>query len=415
MKKILFFIIFITFFSLHINSAAFVTTAASVAWAGAYASIADGFEAMLYNPAGLYMTNRRFGLNVFGSYGFRFYNNTLSTDHVLKIFGSKESDLTQFIADRLNGMTDMGFDIGLDFSMMNFMFYIKYEKFSFGFSFLPKTYSKITIGKSLFQAIGQKLDLTNPLNLKISATFLQYVDMNFNLSARPAFLEKFIPVEAIFVGATGHFYLPTVLLSVVTSGDIKKGTPNSTGINTFDISLKGDVNVGGMVPHILSQSGLKTGFAALDDAISKSQSTGFGLGLDLGFIVKFNKIVKLGFSMTDIGFISIPQSTRLKMDLSKKIDFLDMANFTASFTDDIMNSLGNITNDTAFFYMMPLAIRCGIAVTPPPNKYFNLIVAADISVSDLNRAVNSEYPAFLFATGIEFAPKVMWFSLPLRL
>ncbi|HOV13921.1 MAG TPA: hypothetical protein PK771_06530, partial [Spirochaetota bacterium] len=64
--------------------------------------------------------------------------------------------------------------------------------------------------------------------------------------------------------------------------------------------------------------------------------------------------------------------------------------------------------------MMPLAIRCGIAITPPPNKYFDLIFAADISVSDLNRAVNLEYPAFNFATGVEFTPKINWFSLPLR-
>ncbi|HOV14169.1 MAG TPA: DUF5723 family protein, partial [Spirochaetota bacterium] len=353
MKKIIF-LIFLHLFILEIYSISYTTTATSISWSGAYTSIADGFESMLYNPAGLYMTNRRFGLNVFGSYGFRVYNNTLSTDHFFKIYNSTDGNITSFISERLNGMTNMGFDTGFDLSMFNFMFYIKYEKFSFGFSFLPKTYLKFTISKSLFEALGQKLDLTKPLNLKFTSSFLQYLDLNINLSTRPKFIEKSIPVEAIYAGVTGHFYFPTILLNLISTGTIKEGTPNSTGFSTFDVGINGELNVGGLVPHILSQTGLDVGSLGVPDGaknnvnslIKNSQSTGFGLGLDMGFIIKFNKIIKLGVSATDIGFIAIPQSTKSSINMTRNLDLMNIQNFTGTISEDIINSLGNITNNT---------------------------------------------------------------------
>ena len=249
------------------------------------------------------------------------------------------------------------------------------------------------------------------------------MDLNFNLSTRAKFIEKVIPVEAIYVGMTGHFYFPTILVNAKASGLIKSGIANDTGISTFDLGVTGELNLGGLVPHILNLANLNSSAlgiipqnmsGTLDEIIKKSQSTGFGLGLDMGFVVKFNKIFKLGVSLTDIGFISIPQSTNISISLTKNIDPMNINSFTDSITSDLMNSLGNISNANPFFYMMPLAIRCGVALSPPPNKYFDILVALDLSVSDLNRAVNQEYPAFNFATGVEFTPKVFWVLFPLR-
>lgn len=414
MKKITILIIFLFVFT-GLHSINYITTAESISWSGSFTSVSDGFESMLYNPAGLYMTNRKFGLNILGTYGFRFYNNTFSTDHILQIFKSKDGNITNFISERLNAMTDMGFDTGVDLSLFNVMFYVKYQNFSFGFSFLPKTYLKATIGKSFLEAFTKKLDLTNPLSIKISSTFLQYFDLNFNLSTRAKFIEKVIPVESIFVGMTGHFYLPTVLLNITGNGTIKSGSPNDMGLYTYDIDLKGDLNIGGVVPHALSATGLNLGNETINSIISKCQTTGFGLGLDLGFIVKFNKIVKLGFSATDLGFIAIPTSTKAGINLAKKLDFSNIEDFTKTFATDLLDSLGNVTNNTTYAYMMPMAFRCGVAITPIiNNKYLDLLITADVSISDINRAVNLEYPSFNFATGVELAPKVKWFSLPIR-
>ncbi|OHD05956.1 MAG: hypothetical protein A2086_16525 [Spirochaetes bacterium GWD1_27_9] len=417
-KAILFFMFFGVFNFLYAIN--YTTTAASISWNGAYTSAADGFEAMLYNPAGLHLTNRRFGLNVFGSYGFRFYNNTLSTAHIIKMFQKSDGNISDIIAERITGMSDMGLDTGFDISMLNFMLYVKYEKFSLGFSMIPKTYFTTSIGRTFFSSVFQKLDFSKPISIKITSSFTQYFDFNFIYSTKFDFSKKTKKFDSIYFGVTGHFYLPTLLADLNTEVKIKPGSPNANGITTFDLQGNGSLMIGGLVPHILNLANLNIPNIGLpNDNINKiirlSETTGFGLGADVGLIFKFNKYIRLGISATDLGFMVIPKPVKANVNFSQNLDITNLSNFGKDFTDTLLSSLNNITVSTTYAFMPAMAFRLGIAITPVYSDYFDMILAADVSLADLHRTVNGEYPSFNVATGIEFGPKIKWFKLPLRL
>src|SRR4030066_1080993 len=85
-NKSLYIVVLLIFLTLRLFPLNYITTAESISWNGAYSSIADGFEAMLYNPAGLYFTSTKYGFNIFGSYGVRLYSNSMSSDDLIKAF-----------------------------------------------------------------------------------------------------------------------------------------------------------------------------------------------------------------------------------------------------------------------------------------------------------------------------------------
>ena len=58
-------------------------------------------------------------------------------------------------------------------------------------------------------------------------------------------------------------------------------------------------------------------------------------------------------------------------------------------------------------------MRTGVSFTPVYNRYFDLILALDISVSDFYKITFDGYPTFAVATGIEFSPKFGWFRMPI--
>src|SRR4030065_1579146 len=92
MHRKTFLIIIFVFLSLKVFSINYITTAESISWNGAYTSVADGFEAMLYNPAGLDFSKTRYGFNIFGSYGIRFFSNSMTSDHVIKMLLTMQAE-----------------------------------------------------------------------------------------------------------------------------------------------------------------------------------------------------------------------------------------------------------------------------------------------------------------------------------
>ncbi|MBP5706209.1 MAG: hypothetical protein J6W76_02910, partial [Spirochaetales bacterium] len=144
----------------------------------------------------------------------------------------------------------------------------------------------------------------------------------------------------------------------------------------------------------------------------------------MGTIVQIRKWVRVGFSVTDLGFIAFPQSceiaTGVHADLT--IDPTDSANGFSSvqnFSSSIMETFQNsLTSEhatvTTTGFMPDTAIRLGVAFTPIVNKFFEITAAADISVTDLNKCINGNVPTFNFATGVEILPRLNWFEFVLR-
>jgi hypothetical protein len=436
-RKIIFLVlVLITTVSLYpIN---YITTAESISWNGAYTSVADGFEAMLYNPAGLYYTNARYGLNLFGSYGVRIFNNSVSSDQVINILlaasQTPTGNITSIQQSILSTMPVTGFDVGFDVSVMPVMSYFRFSKWSLGLSFVPKTSGTVTMSKSFFTAMTD-LDLSSPVQFGISSTISQYMDMSFILSTRAGFLEKVIPVEAIYVGMTGHFYLPTFYMNMKTNeGSIETFVADPiTGLMGQRVNL--DVTLSMSAANMITESINATGSTALlsqqvqaaglpgfDFApiFSYAGAFGFGIGFDFGAMVKFNRFVRLGFSVTDLGFIVYPSTADYRIQSSHDLsvdyttfDFTAYQNLGTALQGDLTGALGGTPTKGATTWFMPdTSFRVGVAVTPLKNGWFTW--ATDISLSDMNRIINGETPTFNFSTGVEFAPGVKWFSFPMR-
>lgn len=420
-KALLIIICIIMFTVVSAYSLNYITTAESISWNGAYSSVADGFEAMLYNPAGLYYSHTKYGINILGTYGFRLYNNSFSSNDILGLYSDitagKNLTSSGTIDKLLSYMPETGFDIGFDLSMANIMTYMKLANFSLGFALIPKTYATFTIDKALFADLFGTLDLTKEISYSVKFNMVQYLDLNVVLSTRAKFLEKVIPVEAIYTGMTVHFYFPTVYARGNSKVSLRPGSPNSELFGVIDnyyLNMEGEMVFGAnsgitealkLVPGANEQAG---------SILNTAGSGAFGLGFDLGFMVKFNRFIRLGFAATDIGFIVFPKVAKTSFNEEILMDFQDtgaIASDMADFAAD--NILGGEASEGQSEWWMPnTSLRVGVAVTPFKN---NIITwSSDIAVSDLNRLINDGYPTFNFSTGIEFLPGYKWFFMPIR-
>ena len=366
------------------------------------------------------MTNAKFGLNLFGSTGLRVYNNTFSSGDILSlltILTSSNTDITSYITGKLDDMSDGGLTLGADVSILNFMMYMKFQKFSLGFSMLPKTTGSGTIGKTFFSTIFQNLSLYSKVKFDMNLFMMQYLDFNFNLSTRAEFLEKHIPVDAIYVGITSHAYVPTLYFNFNGDASLSPGSPDSSGFYTYDFDINGSVNMAtnygiaqalGLVPTVST--------LGLTSMISNSGTAAFGLGWDMGFIIQFNKIFRYGFSITDLGFLVYPTSASKSLNINATINPLDISSFSSTFATEFQTALsGDYQKSTTAVWFMPgTAIRTGIGITPIHRKNLDIILAADIALTDLNNLLLEGYPTFNFATGIEFTPKAGWAEFPMR-
>lgn len=397
----------------HSFALSYLTTAESLSWNGAYTSVSDSFEAMLYNPAGIYMTNKKFGINVFGSSGIRVYNNFLSTAdifQVFKIISKGGGDISQFANEKLIFLPDgNGFELGTEISMFNFMFYKRVKNFTISGAMIPKTYLSANLSKSIFTGVFTKLDLTQTFSTKLTATFLQYFDFNFSLSTKARFLERLLPfVRDIYVGATGHIYIPTIFANAAANISVIPGEANNDGLILPKLKLSQKINYGGVVFSPLSSLKNSPPFSQVS-SLFLDELGGFGLGFDMGFIVVFNNFLKAGFTINDLGFISFPNSGKIESTIE-------------SDPMDIQNKIGDIFSNLEvkkepFGWMPATTFRTGVLLTPVKNNYFDLLIAGDMALTDLQRAINGDYPVFNIASGVEFALKTRnnFFKMPVRI
>jgi hypothetical protein len=298
------------------------------------------------------------------------------------------------------------------------MTYSKLSDFSFGVSILTKTNATFTADKELFTTIFQSLDLTNPNYYDTKSVVLQYIDINFILSTRARFIEKSIPaVEKIFVGLGTHFYLPTFFAKSDGQIQITSGQPNSYGIiDNYQMRVTGTTVASSNKVITSVMSVFPQSYEYLSPLLYYGGSGAFGLGFDLGFIVQFNRFVKIGFASTDIGFIVFPNSVEYDIDFTVNLD-LDSA---GSFQQELIYSLldeysdmDNASSGETVWWMPNTCIRFGVAVTPFKKDIF--IWSSDVSLSDMNRLLGNGYPTFSFSTGIEFKPSINWFAVPMRM
>ncbi|MCG8572305.1 MAG: DUF5723 family protein [Spirochaetes bacterium] len=425
--KILFLSLFFQFPLWSIN---YITTAESISWNGAYTSVADGFEALLYNPAGLEMTHGKFGVNFFGSSGFRFYNNLITSSDISSLIftnnKSDDADLTTIIANKLDTLSEVGINLGMDLSIANLLIYSKFKKFTFGFSMIPKTTFSFSVGTDILSPIFKGLDISNPIDSSLNVYFLQYLDFCFSLSNRARFLEKFIPVEAIYVGMTQHIYIPTAYFNLsgeVTSTQVVTIPPTSTDL--FNFNIKGDAilsttyvvsQLGNYIPSIPLPSGTNYD---LGPAFLSSKTAAFGLGWDFGFIILIKKFLRYGFAINDLGFMVFPRGAQKKTDTNITFsleDLEDMGGWAMNSLYEVMEGFfSDMERTTTSTYILPsTTVRTGLGILPLDKKNITIIIAADVALSDLNQLIYNGYPTFNFSTGFEINPKINWVEFIFR-
>ncbi|MBR6199679.1 MAG: hypothetical protein IKQ61_05380 [Spirochaetales bacterium] len=422
----------------HTINATYMTTATSVSWSGAYASIADGLEATLYNPAGVAMSSHKVGLNILGSYSFRFYNNGMSSNDAVRFLQKSSSgeNMTDFFHQLIGYLPSTGFNTGFELSLLNFMSFFKFKHFSLGISVLPKTKIDMTVGKSLFSTLFDKIDLSNTLNMSASMTMLQYFDFNGSISTRVKFLEKALHVDGVYAGISTHVYIPTMFVSSVFDeiSVSQNGVSNKLGILDYKVRMHGKTRAGVMkviadnlaryMPAKQVDKDGNTTFPDIQGLMENGGTAGWGLGFDMGAIVQIKRWVRVGFSVTDLGFISFPTAVAVNNDIEvdltadptdNKSGFSSYSNMPKAIMSGFMSSLDTTDHLTETTFFMPdTAIRLGVAFTPVLNKFIEITAAADISVTDLNKCINGNVPTFNFATGVEVLPRVNWFEFVFR-
>lgn len=442
-RKIFLVIYFLLIVSL-VSSFNYYTTAKSISWYGAYTSIAGGLEAMLYNPAGIYMSNHRFAFNIGGSYSIRLYNNSFTSDMIIDFIAlSKEGkNLTKYgWTDRiLSYIPETGVETGGNISTVLLMTFLRFSNFSFGIGAYQRTTFSFLVDKQLFVTFFKELDLTKTNKYFFRFYLLNYTDITFSLSCRVRFLENKIPIEGIYAGITAHLYFPVLLVKSNGTNIIKPVLNSESGFyDNYIFRIKGNSSI---VSNPLANYLFFYTMTSLDATlknydnkkttedvydyfntfykrasllIGESGSFPFGIGFDAGFILKFNKIIKAGFSVTDLGFIVLPAPRVFNYDVKVDLNALSLGEFDKNLIDRIVNELDDKDNYSigeTEIISAPTAIRIGAALTPFKGDI--LTIAADVSLSNLHQISLIGYPSFSFSIGLEFLPGYKWFYVPLR-
>ena len=432
MKIFRFFCIFI-FFNLVIPfySYDFIATARSIAFGGAYSSTVDSFEALAYNPAGIYMTNKRMGFDILGTYSARFFIQYFSTQsgiNILHAINERET-INNFIPE----ISQKELSFGINTTFLTMASYINFDKFGVGLFLKNKQFFYLTLDSGLFDIISDGLNIVDDKKSSffIKGVILDYLDFGFSLSTRLRFLEKLMKIQKIYVGLTSHFYLPLYFAELNVNGSIftDKHTiypnedPNGSkgiaaGVNNYIVGTNGYVRNSSFFLRTITNGLLNFDSESPTAPFFDKTSGGgdFGLGFDFGFTLVFNQYVKVGFAINDIGFIIFPQSSKGTIDTNEKIFGIEKESgedltIVAGNPLDILKI--NESKKDIFTMISPLSMRTGISFNPVYNRYFDLILALDISVSDFYKITFDGYPTFAVATGIEFSPKFGWFRMPI--
>lgn len=415
MKKCIFFIIFGIFFATGLNAQFYNDSARSTAMSGAHsAATYDGFEAMLYNPAGLAGGQDRFGLHIMGTLGMNLYANSFNLTSVVEVMEqlqSGKSNIESFISGMREQNLFTGAQAGLTMNYNLFKFFFRTKYFSLGFSDTLKIRGRMFLGDDLFSTMFDKIDLSKKRSFgTVGADLMFYNDLNTTFSMYLWMLERKTPFRGFYVGGGVHWYTPIAHASAAFSGKLGRGSLGSkldvsqvdANLYTYDLELDGKVSLASPVSYCWSD---------LNIPFDNGFGIPFGLGFDLGIIIDFNKWVRAGFSVTDLGFMASP-ATKFEVSKDIKLDLQNIGNITSEFSD-ISNAFSGGGKGTSEAVLAPLAMRLGATATPYSNRFIDLECPLNFTVTDFDLIALGFLPTFGFSTGVEFTVKLGAFHIPL--
>lgn len=419
MKKHIFFIILGIFFTTALNAQFYNDSARSTAMNGAHSAASlDAFEGMMYNPAGLAASQSRFGLHIMGTLGMNLYSNSFNLTTAVEIMEQLQAgngDIEGFVSDMRKQNLHTGIQTGFTMNYNLFKFFFKTKYFSLGFSDTLKMRARMFLGDDLFSTVFDKVDINGNQSLgTIGADLMAYNDFCTTFSMYLWMLERKTPFRGFYVGGGVHWYTPIVHASANFSGKLGKGGLSKidsieqadTSLYTYDLELDGKVS-------LASPASLAWGNFGIEPFTKFSNGIGipFGLGFDLGLIIDFNKWIRAGFSVTDLGFMMSP-STDFEINKDIKLDLQDMGSVGSEFSGigEEFLSGGKGTTEAV---LAPLAMRLGATVTPYSNRFIDLECPLNFTVTDFDLIPLGFLPTFGFATGVEFTLKLGFFHLPL--
>lgn len=419
MRKHLFFILFGILFTTALNAQFYSDSARSTAMNGAHSATSlDGFESMMFNPAGLAAGKSVFGLHILGTLGMNVYSNSFNLTTAIEIMEQLQAgdgDIEHFIANMRKQNLNTGIQAGFQINYNFFKFFFQTKYFSLGVSDTLKARARMFIGDDLFSTVFDEVDLNRKQSLgTIGADLIVYNDLSSTFSMYLWMLERKTPFRGFYVGGGVHQYTPIIHSSANLSGKLEKGSLNSkvdvsqvdANLYTYNMELDGKVNIASPAALYWNKSGIP-----IVQDFSKGAGIPFGLGFDLGLIIDFNKWVRAGFSVTDLGFMMAP-STEFEINKTVNIDLQDMESVGNEFSkirDDFKS--GGIGGTEAI--LAPLAMRLGATLTPYSNRFIELECPITFTLTDFDLIVLGFLPTFGVSSGVEFTVKAGIFRMPL--
>lgn len=415
MKKYIFFIVFGIFLTAGLNAQFYNDSARSTAMNGAHsAATYDGFEAMLYNPAGLAGGQDRFGLHIMGTLGMNLYANSFNLTTAVEMMEQLQAgngNIEHFISGMREQSLFTGTQAGLAMNYNLFKFFFRTKYFSLGISDTLKIRGRMFLGDGLFSTLFEEIDLSKKRSFgTVGADLMFYNDLNTTFSMYLWMLERKTPFRGFYVGGGVHWYTPIAHASAAFSGKLGKGSLGSkldvsqvdANLYTYDLELDGKVCLASPIAYCWSN---------LNVPLANGFGVPFGLGFDLGLIIDFNKWVRAGFSVTDLGFMASP-ATKFEVSKDVKLDLQDMANIGSEFSD-IADTFSGGGKGTSEAVLAPLAMRLGATATPYSNRFIDLECPLNFTVTDFDLIALGFLPTFGFSTGVEFTVKLGVLHMPL--
>lgn len=413
------------FFMLYIFSSAVAVpntwqSAFSLGMGGSHSAVSSGLEALAYNPAGIATTPYRFGVNLFGNLTLDAMTNFFSVYDLIEILDTLKSDnpnVDDFFSRQLEWMSPNGISLNSAAAITFFSFYAKLQSCSIGFSFDNKIISDVTIGRNLFFGLFDKLSLIEPLKEKFYGRVMWYQDFKFAVSTKVPNAEKHLPIRGLYAGFSGHFYLPIIYTSFYSDLTLHTDTPNDTGIYTYSLDIDCNFIYGSVLgKHVLKNISVpEVNGLDLQSILNGGGNFGMGIGVDLGLLLDINKYIKVGLSVTDLGFMFYAGNQRSDIDRKVTLDVLNASEILDSL-QDVIDDFDNTRQISDCEFFMPLtAIHLGFSVSPLNRRDVTLTLPVSFTVGDFYPVSFGDLPTFELAAGVELMPIFYWFELPLRL
>lgn len=421
MKKLLYALLFMlyTFSSLYAVTNTW-QSAFSLGMGGSHSAVSSGLEALMYNPAGIATTPYRFGVNLLGNLTLDAMTNFFSVYDLIEILDTLKSDnpnVDDFFSRQLDWMFPNGISLSCAASITFFSFYAKLQSCSIGFSLDNKIISDVTIGKDLFFGLFDKLSLIEPLKERFYGRVMWYQDFKFAISTKVPNAEKHLPIRGLYAGFSGHFYLPIIYTSFYSDLTLHTDKPNDAGIYTYSLDIDCDFMYGSVLgKHVFRNTSIpEVNGLNLQNILENGGNFGMGIGADFGLLVDINKYIKVGLSVTDLGFMFYAGNQRTDIDRKITLDILNASEILDSLQDVIDDFDNAKRSDNCEFFMPLTAVHLGFSVSPLDRRDITLTIPMSFTVGDFYPVSFGDLPTFELAAGIELMPIFYWFELPLRL